>query len=197
MNEESSAITSFKVVMLGEANVGKTCIVNRYLKNSFTADNMSTIGSNFSSKQLDIKPAGCASYQKVKLQIWDTAGGEQFRSLVPMYYKNASAVCLIYDSTSKESFEQLAYWVKELENRSDKNVHINVVASKIDDDEREEVPLKKAAEYSTSIGAHFHQTSAKDGTGIDKLFTDTAHTLYTKMLAGETEKDDEVDRERT
>merc|ERR1719469_1228690 len=173
MVEDGNSV-SFKVVMLGEANVGKTCIVNRYLKNSFSTGNPSTIGSNFSSKQLDIKPIGCETYQKVKLQIWDTAGGEQFRSLVPMYYKNASAVCLIYDSTSKETFEQLSYWVKELENRSEKNVLINVVASKIDDDLNEQVHLKTAAEYAKSIGAQFHQTSAKDGTGIEKLFDDTA-----------------------
>ena len=70
-----------------------------------------------------------------------------------MYYKNASAVCLVYDSTAKESFEALSYWVKELEERSQKNVLINVVASKIDDDVREEVQLKTAAEYAKKIGA--------------------------------------------
>ena len=111
---EGEEQTSFKVVMLGEANVGKTCLVNRYLKNTFSTGNPSTIGSNFSSKQLDIKPQGFSSYAKVKLQIWDTAGGEQFRSLTPMYYKNAAAVCLVYDSTCSDSFDKLDYWVKEL-----------------------------------------------------------------------------------
>ena len=93
---------------------------------------------------------------------------------------------MVYDSTSSESFDSLGYWVKELENRSEKNVLINVVASKIDDDVREEVHLKTAAEYAKKIGAQFHQTSAKDGTGIEKLFTDTANTLSTRLLAGET-----------
>ena len=102
-----------------------------------------------------------------------------------MYYKNASAVCLVYDSTSKESFEALSFWVKELEERGQKNVLINVVASKIDDDVHEEVQLKTAATYAKSIGAKFHQTSAKDGTGIQDLFQLTAETLYTRLLAGE------------
>ena len=73
-----------------------------------------------------------------------------------MYYKNASAVCLVYDSTCSASFDALSYWVKELEERSQKNVLINVVASKIDDDVREEVQLKTAAEYAKKIGAAFH-----------------------------------------
>ena len=75
-NAGNDAPISFKVVMLGEANVGKTCIVNRYLKGNFSDTVSATIGSNFSSKQLEVKPQGTHQYAKVKLQIWDTAGGE-------------------------------------------------------------------------------------------------------------------------
>lgn len=76
--------------------------------------NEATIGSNFSSKIETVKPQGVVQPVKVKLQIWDTAGSEQFRSLTPIYYKGAAAVCLVYSSTSKESFENLQYWVEEL-----------------------------------------------------------------------------------
>ena len=99
-------VQSFKVVMLGDAGVGKTCIVNRFMKNAFTQTE-STLGSNFSSKVLTVQPQGVLNPVKVKLQIWDTAGGEQFRSLTPIYYKGANAVCLVYDSTNSESFESL------------------------------------------------------------------------------------------
>ena len=122
----------------------------------------------------------------MKLQIWDTAGGEQFRSLTPMYYKNAAAVCLVYDSTCSDSFDKLDYWVKELQERGETSVMLNIVASKIDDDAREEVPLRQAGDYAKKNKADFFQTSAKDGTGIDELFTQIAEKLYTKMLAGET-----------
>lgn len=118
--------------MLGDAGVGKTCIVNRYIKNSFTQVE-STLGSNFSSKVLQVQPKGVLQPVKVKLQIWDTAGGEQFRSLTPIYYKQADAVCLVYDSTSSESFDSLQYWVDELQQQQDKaNIQIAVVASKTD-----------------------------------------------------------------
>jgi len=70
--------------------------------------------------------------QKVKLQIWDTAGSEQFRSLTPVYYKNAAAVCLVYDSTNATSFQNLSYWYQELQNLSSDSVIVCVIASKID-----------------------------------------------------------------
>ena len=104
--------------MLGDAGVGKTCIVNRLMKNVFGITE-STLGSNFSSKIMTVQPQGVMTAGKVKLQIWDTAGGEQFRSLTPIYYKGANAVCLVYDSTSSESFDSLSYWVGELQQQSD------------------------------------------------------------------------------
>jgi len=149
---DKDTTNSYKVVMLGDAGVGKTCIVNRYMKNSFTQVE-STLGSNFSSKVLSVQPKGVLQPVKVKLQIWDTAGGEQFRSLTPIYYKNANAVCLVYDSTSSESFNSLQYWVDELQNQSGNNILICVVASKTDFSEAEEVPIKQANEYAKSIKA--------------------------------------------
>lgn len=111
-----SDMANYKVVMLGESGVGKTCIVNKYIKGTFTAGlNEPTIGSNYCSKVETVQPQGVVQPIKLKLQIWDTAGSEQFRSLTPIYYKGASAVCLVYDSTSRESFDNLSYWVEELQ----------------------------------------------------------------------------------
>ena len=101
--------------MLGQSGVGKTCIVNKYVKGTFNSGVEATIGSNYSSKTETVKPEGVATPVKVMLQIWDTAGSEQFKSLTPIYYKGAHAVCLVYDSTSAESFEGLDFWVKELD----------------------------------------------------------------------------------
>jgi len=104
---------------------------------------------------------------KVKLQIWDTAGGEQFRSLAHIYYKDASAVCLCYDTTSEESFEALNYWADELRSKSgNENIVIAIVGTKKDWVERNEVPFKTAKSYAQSNHAIFMETSAKDGGGI-------------------------------
>ena len=167
---ESSAQKSYKIVMLGDAGVGKTCIVNRYIKGSFT-DTEATLGSNYSAKVIEVQPKGVLQPVKVKLQIWDTAGGEQFRSLAHIYYKDASAVCLCYDSTSEESYDSLSYWVDELRSKSDNdNIIMAICATKTDWVDRAEVPLKTAKAYATSVNAQFTQTSAKEGTGINQLY---------------------------
>ena len=92
----------------------------------------------------------------MKLQIWDTAGGEQFRSLTHIYYKDASAVCLCYDSTSEESYDSLSYWADELRSKSDNaNIIMAIVATKTDWVDRAEVPLKTAKAYAQSLNATF------------------------------------------
>ena len=91
----------------------------------------------------------------------------------------------MYDSTSSATFDSVDYWVKELAERGQQNIVMAVVASKIDMDEKEAIPIKRAAEYAKKIGAKYYQTSAKDGSGIDALFKDISTELYTKVLAGE------------
>lgn len=148
---ESSGQKSYKIVMLGDAGVGKTCIVNRYIKGQFS-DTEATLGSNYSAKVIEMTPPGVMTPVKAKLQIWDTAGGEQFRSLTHIYYKDASAVCLCYDSTSEESFDSLNYWAEELRSKSDNdNIIIAIVATKTDWVDRAEVPLKTAKAYAQSL----------------------------------------------
>ena len=139
---------SYKIVMLGDAGVGKTCIVNRYIKGAFS-DTEATLGSNYSAKIIEISPQGVMNPVKVKLQIWDTAGGEQFRSLTHIYYKDASAVCLCYDSTSEDSYDSLQYWADELSSKADNDsVVMAIVATKTDWVDKAEVPLKTAKAYA-------------------------------------------------
>ena len=151
MNKNDTMVTkekSYKIVMLGDAGVGKTCIVNRYVKGAFT-DTEATLGSNYSAKVIEIQPPSVMTPLSVKLQIWDTAGGEQFRSLAHIYYKDASAVCLCYDSTSEESYDSLSYWADELRSKSDNNnIVMAIVATKTDWVDRAEVPLKTAKAYA-------------------------------------------------
>ena len=141
-NKAANDINTYKVVMLGESMVGKTCIINRYIKKTYSEYNEASVAGSFFSDIVTIKPEGVSAPVKVKLQIWDTAGSEQFRSLAGIYYKGVNAVCLVYDSTNLKTFEGLNYWVNELEEKCDEKVVLGVVASKIDLSHNEEVSIK-------------------------------------------------------
>lgn len=109
--------------------------------------------------------------KRVKLQIWDTAGQDAYRSITSTYYKGADCVVLIYDSTSAESFDQLEqYWADQVTQNSKDDVLLAVAASKVDWAEKEDVSIKDASRFCKSINAKLYQTSAKDGTGIEAMF---------------------------
>ena len=113
----------------------------------------------------------------MKLQIWDTAGAEEYRSINQLYYKKAAVVCLVYSVTDYESFDALEYWVRELENHAEVDCIKFVVGAKIDDndiDEGEAVPKQVGMEYAKRINAQFFLTSAKENIGITKMFKTAA-----------------------
>jgi small GTP-binding protein len=113
------------------------------------------------------------------MQIWDTAGEEKFRSVTPMYYKNASAVILMYDSTKHASFNSLERWLDDIEKfRSEDNQVIAIAAGKSDLVSSQEVPPSEAAAFAESQEALFAETSAKENTGIRELFVQVAAKLY-------------------
>ena len=116
-NSDRLQATPFKVVMLGDASVGKTCLVNRFVKNTYQIYE-ATMAQDFQSKTVKISLKNPV-VSAVRLHIWDTAGGEQFRSLTHIYYKGANVICLVYDSTSQKSFEALNFWVEEIKQRVD------------------------------------------------------------------------------
>ena len=120
----------FKVVMLGDSSVGKTCLVKRFIDNSFDSMTKATIGQDFKSKSMKVSSQGVE--QTIRLQIWDTAGSEEYKSLTQMYYKNANAFCLVYDSTNKATFDALTYWTEQIAEKMDTKYSLFIVASKID-----------------------------------------------------------------
>ncbi len=107
-DDESSNALACKVVLIGESGVGKTCIMERFVNNTFCSVLMSTTGASFKTKLVDIE----GETQTIKFEIWDTAGQERFRSLAKVFYKNAAVCILVYDITRRTSFEELKkYWV--------------------------------------------------------------------------------------
>ena len=164
----SNPITSIKLVLLGEAAVGKSSIVLRFVSNDFSENKEPTIGAAFLTQRVNIND------YTVKFEIWDTAGQERFASLAPMYYRNAQAALVVYDVTKPQSFIKARHWVKELHEQANKNIIIALVGNKIDileDNENERKVAKEEAEkLAEEEGLLFFETSAKTGANISEVF---------------------------
>ena len=166
MTDEDN-IDSVKITLLGSAGVGKTCIISRYTYDSFDQNSVSTDNVNYSQKILIING------KTIKLDIWDTAGQERYRALGKHFYRDSYIVCLIYDITRLDSFEDLKnIWYEDLKTFGEKYTVLAVVGNKSDCYEQEKVNEEKAREFAKEIGAIFRLTSAKDGVGINELFDD-------------------------
>mmetsp|Transcript_33534 Transcript_33534/g.85808 ORF Transcript_33534/g.85808 Transcript_33534/m.85808 type:complete len:211 (+) Transcript_33534:196-828(+) len=160
-----------KVVLIGDAGVGKTSMALRYVTNQFRDKVESTIGASFLSKTtlIDDKP--------FKFQIWDTAGQEKYHSLTPMYYRGAAICILAYAIDSRRSFELLENWINELKANGKAEVVIGVAATKSDREEYREVPAAEGEEFAKKHGGHFMETSAKEDSGVTDLFAVLARSL--------------------
>ena len=163
---------SVKVALIGNSGVGKTCIIKRFTDNHFDPNTMTTSGGSFSQKFLEINK------KTVLLNLWDTAGQEKFRSIGIHFYKEAYIVCLVYDITNLESFNDLKNkWYEDLKNHGEKYTVLAVVGCKSDLYEKEEVQEDVARQYAQDINATFMLTSAKTGDNINNLF-DTLTRQY-------------------
>ena len=153
-----------KITLLGDPGVGKTCIINRFTEDKFIQKG-STKGAQYSNKNLKIRN------NLVKMDIWDTAGQEQYRSMGRNFYKDSYIVCLVYDITNKDSFEDLKnIWYNELITYGEKYTVTAVVGNKSDCFEKEEVKEEEASNYAKSIKANYFMVSAKEGINIDSMF---------------------------
>jgi Ras-related protein Rab-22 len=156
-----------KVVLVGDTGVGKTCIIQRYVNDSYKEENDSTITSSYTFKKINYP-----KYKKsISFDIWDTAGQELYRSLAKNFYLNASIGILVYDVRRKKSFESIQnYWYEELKQSGEDNMVIAVAGNKCDLFNQEEVTEEEAKKYAKEIGAVFFLTSCKESIGIDELF---------------------------
>ncbi len=171
-DEENKKIPNVKVVLLGDSGVGKTCIISRYISNTFDANSASTNGASYTSKKISYDDLG----KQIVLDIWDTAGQEKYKSLTKFFYKDAQVCILVYDITLKQSFDNLKdYWVAQIKENADKNLILGVAGNKSDLYEEEAVNEKEAREFAASIGAIFALTSALNSSGISELFLNVGH----------------------
>ena len=163
MTEED--VQHFKIIFLGDQFVGKSSILNRFYQDKFEQDYQATIGLDFHSKNVEIKNT------TIRLLLYDTAGQEKFKSLIPMYIRDANIIIVVYDITNKDSFLHTEHWVNETKDLKREDAIFVLVGNKIDLDDNRAVSTKEADEFANSKGFLFHEVSAKTGEEIQELFT--------------------------
>ena len=205
----NNQMLQFKLVLLGDSSVGKSSIVNRFVKDSFDEFRESTIGAAFLSQTIKIRDEELVSqnqaggegdgdsdngYVTIKFEIWDTAGQERYKSLAPMYYRNANAALVVYDITLSDSLSKAQAWVDELKSKvggdsnSNNNLVIYLVGNKLDlcqpGEEGEEISDKRAVKredaeaYAAEHGLLFDEVSAKTGENVREIFFQIGERLY-------------------
>jgi len=168
----------FKLVVLGESGVGKTSLLLRYVQNQFSIATKSTIGSDFLSKEI------MADGKPIALQIWDTAGQERFQGLGTSFYRGADGVIFVFDVTRKKTFDELAAWKKsfliQIGQEGNANFPIVIFANKVDLEDRQ-VTKREVADWCSSQGLQFFETSAKEAINVEKGFDEVAKLVLSKV----------------
>ncbi len=163
-----------KIVLIGDTSVGKSNLLSRYIHNDFDNESKSTIGVDFAAKHLTIKG------KSIKIQIWDTAGQEKFRSIIKSYYSNANGFVIVYDVTKQESFDHVTNWMKILEQNAAKDHKILLVGNKIDLEEDREVSPIDGKEMAEKNNCYFMETSAKTNENdcVSKAFQTLIESIF-------------------
>ena len=166
---------TFKYIIIGNAAVGKSNISFRFTKGQFSEKYQATIGMEFTYKNVKI---GEKIY---RIQIWDTAGQECFKSVSRGYYKSSVCALVVYDITNRKSFDNVIEWIEECKNNGPQTVTMVLVGNKSDLKEMRNISYEEGEELANRFNMMFFETSALNGDNIDKLFNDTAETIVKKM----------------
>ncbi|CAH2313214.1 ras-related Rab-43 [Pelobates cultripes] len=162
----------FKIVLIGDAGVGKTCVVQRFKSGMFVERQGNTIGVDFTMKTIEIQG------KRIKLQIWDTAGQERFRTITQSYYRSANGAIIAYDITKKKSFASVPHWIEDVQKYAGSNIVQLLIGNKSDMHEFREVQLEEAK----TLSQHYEiistiETSAKDSSNVEEAFVKMATEL--------------------
>jgi small GTP-binding protein len=170
----------FKYIIIGDASVGKSNILLKYAHNQFKPEYQLTIGVEFGAKNVEI------NNKIYRIQIWDTAGQENFRSITRAYYKNSVCALVVYDITNRESFNDVQTWIDDCKSQSPKNIYMLLVGNKEDLAESErQVSYEEGSEFAQKNNMLFFETSAKTGLNIDEVFVRSSGAIAEKIEKGE------------
>ena len=169
----------YKIIIIGDASVGKTSLLSKYLKGIFPTSPLPTVATEFATKIIQIKEGGY-----IKAQIWDTAGQEKYKSITYHHYKKSVGGLIVYDITKRSSFDNVKNWHNDLINLGEKGCIIALVGNKLDlverNERKREVSRIEAQAYAEDNHMLFFETSAYNGNNINDIFEELLQTIYTE-----------------
>ena len=170
-NEE---LINFKIILVGDSSVGKTCLLMRAVNNRFTENYQATIGFEFLLMYYQVNNA------KIKLQIWDTCGQEIYRSLIQGFYRNTSATLIVFSKSDRKTFDNLNSWVKDVKNNTEQEIPIFLIGNKCDVEKNSiQVTREEGEEYMKQYNLKYYSdVSAKTGYNVLETFEEVAKTVY-------------------
>ncbi|OLY82764.1 GTP-binding protein ypt1 [Smittium mucronatum] len=167
----------FKLLLIGDSGVGKSCLLLRFADDTYTESYISTIGVDFKIRTIELEG------KTVKLQIWDTAGQERFRTITSSYYRGAYGIIVVYDVTDQESFNNVERWLQEIGRYASEGVNKLLVGNKSDLEDDRTVDYTQAKEFADQLGIPFLETSAKDSTNVEQAFLTMAKQIKDRVGA--------------
>ena len=165
----------FKLLLIGDSGVGKSCLLLRFADDTYTDSYISTIGVDFKIRTIKL------DNKTVKLQIWDTAGQERFRTITSSYYRGAHGIIVVYDCTDMETFTNLKQWLEEIARYACDNVNKLLVGNKCDLNDKRAVDEATAKEYADHLKIPFLETSAKQATNVELAFLTMAAEIKNRI----------------
>merc|ERR1739848_312463 len=165
----------FKLLLIGDSGVGKSCLLLRFADDTYTESYISTIGVDFKIRTVDLDG------KTIKLQIWDTAGQERFRTITSSYYRGAHGIIVVYDVTDMDSFNNVKQWLNEIDRYASESVNKLLVGNKSDLTAKKQVDTQTAKAFADEIGIPFLETSAKNSTNVEQAFMTVAGEIKKRM----------------
>ncbi|XP_057564656.1 ras-related protein Rab-8A isoform X1 [Hippopotamus amphibius kiboko] len=165
----------FKLLLIGDSGVGKTCVLFRFSEDAFNSTFISTIGIDFKIRTIELDG------KRIKLQIWDTAGQERFRTITTAYYRGAMGIMLVYDITNEKSFDNIRNWIRNIEEHASADVEKMILGNKCDVNDKRQVSKERGEKLALDYGIKFMETSAKANINVENAFFTLARDIKAKM----------------
>eukprot|EP01118_Nematostelium_gracile_P015322 TRINITY_DN6118_c0_g1_i2.p1 TRINITY_DN6118_c0_g1~~TRINITY_DN6118_c0_g1_i2.p1 ORF type:complete len:206 (+),score=42.55 TRINITY_DN6118_c0_g1_i2:76-693(+) len=166
----------FKILLIGDSGVGKSCLLTRFADGTFAESYVNTVGVDFKIRTVTLEG------KTVKLQIWDTAGQERFRTITSSYYRGAHGIVVVYDVTDQISFKNVKQWLQEIDRYASEQVNKLLVGNKVDMKDKRVVDYDSAKTFANQLGGiTYLETSAKQDQGVEQVFTTLAQEIKNRL----------------